>query len=48
MQPDQPLAGFDGAGVGGVWTLEIQTNITGDPNAPNQGVLEQWCLTITP
>lgn len=46
FQPDQPLAAFDGMAIAGDWTLEILANVSEDPNAANQAVLDAWCLTL--
>lgn len=42
MQPEQPLAAFDGLPGAGEWTLDVS-----DDFAVNSGTLDSWCLRLT-
>ncbi len=43
LQPDEPLAAFNGEDIGGTWTI---TGFDGFPGA-DEGTLTEWCLLPT-
>ena len=46
FQPDEALSAFTGQPIAGDWTFEVLVPVSNDPFAPNQGVLNEWCLEI--
>lgn len=46
FQPGEALSAFAGLPIAGDWTFEVLAPVSTDPFAPNQGILDEWCVDI--